>query len=252
MMRGAFGAEGVDVFGGAAARPWSPDNAHGHDSLGSDDSVPIGGPPEGPPIIAMQGPPIIAMPSGPVVDDVTAAPNQTLTRDSVAAAVANANTSVERMAAAARDGVVVPKRKAKGKAKGKAKAATVGAEDVPPESESSEYSDDSEGSEGGGASPAPKGKAKHAVQKKPAACMPPAKKAKVVKRPPLPKLKMGTTVYYLTGKVNVSLAKECFRVFADTANVVDQQVRWNAHTTHQEAWDDALSRIEAFAAKKKK
>ena len=120
--------------------------------------------------------------------------------------------------------------------------------------ESSESESESDGSDESEAPDEPTASSVPRTLKRPAAhiAKSSAGAAQAKGRPPLPKLKMGTTIFYLTGKINVSVPKQAFRVFPDKSNVVDKLVRWQACTSHKAAWIEALKMIEAFAATKRK
>ena len=69
------------------------------------------------------------------------------------------------------------------------------------------------------------------------------KKGKQDKRPPVPAPKMGTTVHYGKGKVNVSVLKRGYRVFRLASDRVDKLVRWDHFSTRRDAWHAALDII---------
>ena len=62
-------------------------------------------------------------------------------------------------------------------------------------------------------------------------------------RPSPPPSRMGTTVLYRGGKVNVSLLKGGYRVFKDKGDRVDKLVRWANLSSRKAAWAAALDII---------
>ena len=78
---------------------------------------------------------------------------------------------------------------------------------------------------------------------KPAAATQPTKKH-TGKRPAPPPSKMGTTVLYRNGKVNVSLLKRGYRVFKDKGDKVDKLVQWSKFPSLKAAWAGALDIID--------
>ena len=63
-------------------------------------------------------------------------------------------------------------------------------------------------------------------------------------RPCMPSNVMGTTVLYNGGKVNVSMAKEGYRVFKNQVDRVDKLFRWSHYASKGAAWSAALDWID--------
>ena len=63
-------------------------------------------------------------------------------------------------------------------------------------------------------------------------------------RPPLPKLEMGPSIPYMTGRVLVSVPGRCFRTFKKTGDRVDHKRYWDKPSV-EAAWDASLALIEA-------
>lgn len=64
------------------------------------------------------------------------------------------------------------------------------------------------------------------------------------KRPPVPAPRMGTTIFYNDGKINISKLKRGYRVFRLKTDRVDKLVRWDNFPCRRDAWNAALDIID--------
>jgi hypothetical protein len=70
-------------------------------------------------------------------------------------------------------------------------------------------------------------------------------KPKKEAKPPMPKITMGTTVYYRTGRVNVSVPSQAFRVFEKAGDKVDKKKKFSSYDSKEECWAACLAIIDA-------